>query len=107
MEATLERLQAVQKTLDVVQRATLDNQLTKAVELLAQVTEDLTTVSVSRSTRVLGLLEAKITDLRDHVGAKLLECWNAYVHIDSTKSAITIGQIPECKPVTALYSPFS
>ena len=103
----MERLQAVQKTLDVVQRATLDNQLTKAVDLLAQVKGDLATVSVSRSTRVLGLLEAKITDLREHVGAKLTECWNAYIHIDSNKSAITIGQVPECKLVTAHYSPFS
>ena len=103
----MERIQAVQKTLDIVQRATLDNQLTKAVDLLAQVRGDLATVSVSRSTRVLGLLEAKITDLQEHVGAKLIERWNAYVHIDSTKSAIIIGQVPECEPVTAHCSPFS
>ena len=103
----MERLQAVQKTLDVVQRATLDDQLTKAVDVLAQVRGDLATVSVSRSTRVLGLLEAKITDLRDHLGAKLIECWNAYIHIDSTNSAITIGQVPECKPVAAHCSSFS
>ena len=97
----MERLQAVQKTLDIVQRATLDNQLTKAVELLAQVRKDLATVPVSQNTRVVGLLEAKITDLRDHVGGKLIECWNAYIQIDSTRSAVTIGRVPECKPVTA------
>ena len=107
LEATLERLQAVQKTLDIIQRATLDNQLTRAVDLLAQVREDLARVSVSRTTRVLGLLEARITDLRDHVSAKLIECWNAYIHIDSTKAAIMIGQAPDCKPVTAHYLAFS
>ena len=103
----MERLQAVQKTLDVIQRATLDNQLTRAVDLLAQVRENLARVSISQTTRVLGLLEAKITDLRDHVSAKLIECWNAYIHIDSTKSAIMIGQAPDCKPVIAHYLAFS
>lgn len=95
----LERLQAIQRTLDLAQRATLDDRLLAAVDLLGQVEEDLASLSVSRSTRVAGVLGAKITDLREHVIEKLTRCWKTFVNVNSARSSIVINQHSKRMPL--------
>ena len=87
---TLERLQAIQRTLVLTQRVAFDNRLLEAVDLVIQVDGDLELISISRSTRVAGVLGAKIADLRSHVIERLIECWNSYVKVDTPTSSITI-----------------
>ena len=93
--ATLERLQAIQRTLDLIQRATLDNRLLETVDLLCQVDGDLESMSISQTTRVAGVLGAKIADLRRHVIEGLIMCWNNYVNADTSTSSVKITQRSE------------
>jgi len=92
LDAILERLQAAQRTLDLVQRSTLDDRLLEAVDLLQRADEDLSTLSITKSTRISGVLEAKVTDLRNHLVEKLSASWKAYIDIDPSASSIKIRQ---------------
>lgn len=89
----LERVQAIQKTLDLLQRAILDGQLLESVELLGQADTGLDSIIVSRSTRVAGVLDARVADIRNDVVEKLTDCWKAYVCVDSARSSIKISRI--------------
>lgn len=88
--ATLERVQAIQRTLDLVQRALLAGRLIEAVDFLRQVEEELDSIAVPRSTRVAGVLNSKVADLRKDVIEKLIDCWKAYICVDSARSSIKI-----------------
>lgn len=88
--ATLERLQAVQRTLDLVQRAILDGRLLEAVDNLGQVEGELDSIPVPRSTKVAGVLRARIADLQNDVVQKLRSCWNAYICVNQARSSIKI-----------------
>ncbi len=88
----LERLQATQRTLDLVQRSILDDRLLEAVDLLGRADENLASLSINKSARISGVLEVKVTDLRNHLVEKLSACWKAYIDIDSAKSSIRFRQ---------------
>lgn len=89
--ATLERIQAVQRSLDLIQEAILAGQLLEGVDLIGQVEEGLKSISVPRSTRLSGVLGARVADLRNEVVEKLTDCWKAYVCVDSANSSIRIS----------------
>lgn len=90
--ATLEKVQAVQRTLDLVQEAILAGQLLEGVDLMGQAEEGLKSISVPRSTRLAGVLGARVADLRNDLVEKLTDCWRAYVRVDSAKSSIKISR---------------
>ena len=90
--ATLEGVQAIQRTLDIVQRAILAGRLLEAVDLLEQVIGELESMLVPRSTRVAGILAAKVDDLRNDVVEKLTDCWKAYICVDPARSSIKISR---------------
>ncbi len=90
--AILARLQAAQRTLDLVQRSTLNDRLLEAVNLLERANEESSFLSTTKSTRVSGVLEAKVTDLRNHIVEKLSACWKGYIDIKSAENSIRIGQ---------------
>ena len=99
----LERVQAIQRTLDVVQETLLAGKLLEAVDLLRQVEEELDSIPVPQSTRVAGVLGTKVADLRNDAVEKLIGCWKAYVCVDSTRSSIKIlssvnGRSPATSP---------
>ena len=87
----LERVQAIQRTLDLVQETLLAGKLLEAVDFLRQVEDELASVPVPRGTRVAGVLGTKVTDLRNDTIEKLIDCWKAYVFVDSTRSSIKIA----------------
>ena len=89
---TLEQLQAMQRTLNLIQRAILDRRLLEAVDFLGQVGGELNSIPLSRSTRVVGVLGAKIADLRNNAVEKLADCWKAYISVDSDKCSIEISR---------------
>lgn len=90
--ALLEGLQAVQKSLDLVQRLTLDDRWLEAVELFNKAGQDLSSLSMSNSTRISGILEAKVADIRSHLVKKLSACWKAYITVDPAKFSIRLKQ---------------
>ena len=90
LEATLERVQATQRILDLVQRAILDGRLLEAVEFVRKVEGELESIPVPRNTRVAGVLGAKVANLRNDVVDRLTECWKAYVYVDSGKKSLKI-----------------
>lgn len=112
--ATLEGVQAIQRTLDDVRRAILDGQLLQAVDLVGQVEGQLNSISVPRSTRVAGILDAKVASLRNDVLERLTDCWKACVCVDSTRSSIKISRsldgrspaLSDCVPGSLLSRPF-
>lgn len=82
----------MQKSLDSVQRLTLDNRLLEAVGLLERADQELSSLSMSNSTRISGVLEAKVADIRSHLVEKLSACWKIYINVDPAKSLIRIRQ---------------
>ena len=100
LEATLERVQAIQKSLDLVQRALLEDRLLECVDLIRQVEDELDSISVPRSSRVAGALGARATDLRDDVVEKLTGCWKAYIFVDPGRSSIKISRNLSGRPST-------
>ena len=92
LEAKLEKVQAIQKSLDLVERALLDDRLLECVDLIRQVEEELDPISVPRISRVADALGARATDLRDDVVEKLTGCWKAYISVDAARSSIKISR---------------
>ena len=90
--ATLERVQAIQTNLDLVQGAVLAGRFLEAVDIIGQVEGELDSIPVPRNTRVAGVLVAKVADLRTGVIEKLTDCWKAYVCTDSARSSIKISR---------------
>ena len=90
--ATLEGVQAIQRTLSDVRRAILDGQLLQAVDLVGQVEGQLDSNGVPRSTRVAGVLDAKVTSLRNDLLERLTDCWKARICVDSARSSIKISR---------------
>lgn len=106
--ATLERVQAIQRTLDIVQRAILTGRFVEAVDFLEQVEGELDSIPGPRSSRVAGILDLKIADLRNDVVEKLTDCWKACICIDSARSSIRIsrsvnGRSPACPSSDAAH----
>ena len=89
--ATLERVQIIQRELELVQRATLDNRLEEAVDLITQAHEDLASLSAIRSTKILNILEAKTTDLRSLVREKLTDSWNQQVCVNAAMNSVQVN----------------
>ena len=90
LRATLEQFQAIQQSLDLVQRAATDDRLAEAVERFVEIVPKIASLPTSGATRVSGILEAKVSDLRDYVKKRLIDCWNHYIRIDSAESSIGI-----------------
>ena len=90
--ATLERLQALRRTLDGVQQAVLAGRLLEAVNLIEQVEDDLESIPVPRSTRVAGVFSAKVDDLRNDVVEKLTGCWKVYICVDVDRPLVKISR---------------
>ena len=114
LEATLEGVQAIQRTLNDVRIAILDGQSLQAVDLVGQVEGQLDSIGVPRSTRVAGVLDAKIANLRNDVLERLTDCWKARICVDSARSAIKISRsfdgrspaLSDCVPGSLLSRPF-
>lgn len=93
--AKLEKLRAIQRTLELVQRAAFDAKLAEAVELLGQLDDDSKSLPVPKSTRISDVLEAKIADLQNHVREMLTAVWDRHIIIDPAKSSIQVSREAE------------
>ena len=89
--AILQRLQVIRQKLDVAQRATLDDQLQEAVELIEELEGENASLSLSQNARVASLFGARITDLREHVIEKLAQSWKSLFRVDALRCSIRIN----------------
>lgn len=90
LTATLERLQALWQTLELVQRAILDDRLLNAVDLLGEADKGIAHVSTSRSTKAAGILASRSADLQSEVVEKLTDSWNDHIRVNLASSTIEI-----------------
>lgn len=88
---TLERLQALRKTLELIEGAIIDDRPLEAVELLEDVNTRLPS-STSGAGRVTNILESKVTDFREETTQRLINCWHDYIHIDKATPSIVIRE---------------
>lgn len=86
----LERLQAIQQTLELVQTATFDDRLGEAVESLGKTDGYIKALSLTKSTRISGVLDAKVTDMRNHIKERLIDHWHRHIIIDPARSSIGV-----------------
>lgn len=86
---TLARLQAIGRTLDLIQRALVDDRPLVAVKLLKDVTTQLPS-STFGAGRVSNILESQVIDFREETTKKLIHSWHDYIHIDKAKSTVAI-----------------
>ena len=90
--ATLERLQAIQRTLDGVQQAVLAGRLLDAVTFIEQVEDDLESMPVPRSARIAGVFITRVIDLRNDIVERLTACWKGYICVDPDRSLVKISR---------------
>ena len=100
----LERFGAIQQTLDAVRRATLDGDLTGAVQRLKQADEAFMSLSAAQPTKLFAILEGKVTELRNYVKEKLRDRWKYHILIDATKPSICVRQESEGEFIRSLSS---
>ena len=87
----LGRMQAMHRTLDLAQQATINGQIINAVGFLGQAEIDLENIPLSQSASIVGVLGAKILDLRDHLAKESTGCLKEFIQVDPATSSITIA----------------
>ena len=92
LRARLENVQAIQRTLDLVQQAIVNGRPLEAVDLVIQAEGKIGSELAPRSTRVASILGAKVDDLRNDMVEKLTDCWKAYVCVNPARSSIKISR---------------
>ena len=104
LRVILEQFGAIQRTLESVRRATLDGNLVEAVELLKQVDRAFVSLHAAKSTRISGILEGKVTELRKYVKEKLTDRWNFHILIDADRPSIRVRREAEGRLTEPLFS---
>ncbi|KAL9101133.1 MAG: hypothetical protein Q9163_003577 [Psora crenata] len=98
LEVTLERLQALRSQLDQIQQAVLENNSLEVVDLLCGVHSEVASVSSSPNSRVAAVFSSEEANLRSDISAHLINCWNAYIHIDRDRPRIEIRRSLDGSP---------
>jgi len=87
---TLKKIQAVKYVVDSAQAAVLSGQLLESVALLNTAQDQLQQLPRCENARLVDLISAKITELRENTAKTLTESWNALVRIDPMDSIATV-----------------
>ena len=88
--ATLERVQAIQQELELVQRSALDDCLQEAVDNMTQVYGKIDSLSMIKGAKISDIFGAKFKDLQSLLREKLTCYWNGHIRVDSTKSSVQV-----------------
>ena len=102
---TLERLQAVGQTLDLIQGAIIDDRPLEAVKLLGDVSRQrLLSTSTLGTTRVSDVLGSKVADFRKETTEKLTKDWSDSIQVNDAMSSILIRRQSTHSTAPALES---
>ena len=87
---TLERLQEIRQTLDLIESTLIKDRPLEVVELIKEVEVQLSPNSALNAVGFSGVLRSKVTDLREQAVAKLTLFWNNYISVEDATSTITV-----------------
>lgn len=91
---TLERLQAIGRTLDLIQGALANERPLDAVRLLEDVTTQLPSSTLGAG-RVSEMLTSKVAEYRGDATEKLIQGWHEHILVDKAKSRIVVRRQAE------------
>lgn len=91
LAGTLVRLQALRQTLDVIQRAIIDDRPLEAVEALMNVDMRLSSASGFGTARVAEVLRSRVADFTEEATEKLAKHWNEYIHFDAMTRQVRVS----------------
>lgn len=92
---TLEQLQIVSGLLDNAQEAASQDELPQSLEKLENARKVTDQLEAFGSTRFVGLLQRRASQLKELLSGKLLDAWNKSVICDSKERRVTLHTHPE------------
>jgi hypothetical protein len=96
----IEQLQVATGLLDAAQDLTSQRALLEALKKLAEARGVTTQLDTFENARFAGLVQRRETQIRELLGAKVAECWNALIKADVSEGEVVINA--ELKGETSL-----
>jgi centromere/kinetochore protein ZW10 len=95
----IEQLQVATALLNAAQDLISQRALLEALKKLAEARGVTTQLDTFENARFAGLVQRRESQIRELLGAKIIECWNALIKTDASESEIIInaelkGEIP-------------
>ena len=87
---TLGRLQAVKRSLDLIEDALTKDQPLEAVKLIEEIGLQLPPRSSLDAVRFSDIIRSKVTDFREKTTERLIGIWSSYIAVETGKSSITV-----------------
>ncbi|TLD11063.1 hypothetical protein PgNI_05587 [Pyricularia grisea] len=96
---TLRAIKAINTILDEVEQACAERRIVDALRLLEQSWENLDSISNIGSTKAIKLLNVRAFELKSDVHQVCDHVWKSLVHLDETKSQLSVQQTCEGEPM--------
>jgi protein transport protein DSL1/ZW10 len=87
----IEQLQVATGLLDAAQDLTSQRALLEALKKLAEARGVTTQLDTFENARFAGLVQRRESQIRELLGAKIIECWNALIKADASEGEIVIN----------------
>lgn len=97
LSSVLERIRKLQRVLDTIQQALLEDRTVDVSGTVVEAATDLENIRGRYNTRGIGILQAKLTRLRGEVEESLLLYWNKLLHVEEATRKLSIQQEIHCK----------
>lgn len=101
----IEQLQVTTGLLDAAQDLTSQRALLEALKKLAEARGVTTQLDTFENARFAGLVQRREAQIRELLGSKIVECWNAMIKADASEGEIVINT--ELKGMIAILPPTS
>lgn len=87
----IEQLQVATGLLDAAQDLTSQRALLEALKKLAEARAVTTQLDTFENARFAGLVQRREAQIRELLGAKIIECWNVLIKADASKGEVIIN----------------
>lgn len=87
----IEQLQVATGLLDAAQDLTSQRALLEALKKLAEARRVTTQLDTFENARFAGLVQRREAQIREILGAKIVECWNVLLNADASEGEIAIN----------------
>lgn len=87
----IEQLQIATGLLDAAQDFTSQRALLEALDKLAKARRVTTQLDTFENARFAGLVQRREAQIRELLGAKIVECWNTLIKVDASEGEIVIN----------------
>lgn len=86
----IEQLQIATGLLDAAQDLTTQRALLEALKKLAEARGVITQLDTFENARFAGLVQRREAQVRELLGAKIIECWNALIKADASEGVVVV-----------------